>query len=66
MPGPSIVLQARTEIDGKMTEKLCETVSPEAKRKIIGDTFMRTTQRVADELGLKAENLYLAQVPWRS
>lgn len=53
--------QATTDVNGTMTAKLCETVSPEAKRKIIGDTFMRATQKVAEELGLKADNLYLAQ-----
>lgn len=53
--------QATTDINGKATSKLCETVSPEEKRKIIGDTFMRVTQKVSDELGLEVENLLLAQ-----
>jgi len=34
---------ATTIIDGKQTKKLKETTSPEEKRKIIGDTFMRVT-----------------------
>ena len=54
--------QATTMINGVSTAKLCETVSPEAKRKIIGDTFMRVTQKIADELDLKVDDVYLAQV----
>ena len=53
--------QATTDIKGVQTSKLCETVHPEAKRKIIGDTFMVVTQKMVDDLGLKAENVYLAQ-----
>lgn len=57
--------QATTEIKGERTAMLCETVNPEAKRKIIGDTFMVATQQIVEELGLKAENVYLAQVAHR-
>jgi len=52
---------ATTEIDGKATLPLAETVSPEEKRKIIGDTFMVVTQRLCEQRGLRAEEVYLAQ-----
>ena len=35
----------RTKIDGQETEQLRETVKPEVKRKVIGDTFMRSEQQ---------------------
>ena len=38
--------QATTAIKGVQTAKLCETTNPEAKRKIIGDTFMVVTQKM--------------------
>jgi GMP synthase (glutamine-hydrolysing) len=34
---------ATTSVAGRTTERLCETISPEIKRKIIGDTFMRVS-----------------------
>jgi GMP synthase (glutamine-hydrolysing) len=37
---------ATTFIDGVETEKLCETVRPEVKRKIIGDTYMKVSEEV--------------------
>jgi GMP synthase PP-ATPase subunit len=37
---------ATTVIDGVETEKLCETVRPEVKRKIIGDTYMKVSEEV--------------------
>ena len=36
----------KTTIDGKETERLCETIAPEIKRKIIGDTFMKVSEEV--------------------
>ena len=50
-----------TDIKGEKTKVLCETVAPEEKRKIIGDTFMVVTQRMCEEKGLKAEDVFLAQ-----
>ena len=50
-----------TEIDGRVTAPLGENTSPEEKRKIIGDTFMRVTQAMVEERGLTAENVVLAQ-----
>lgn len=44
---------ATTEIKGKTTNKLCESVHPEEKRKIIGDTFMRVIFSEIENLGLK-------------
>ena len=38
-----------------------ENTSPEEKRKIIGDTFMRVTQTMVEEKGLTADNVILAQ-----
>lgn len=39
---------ATTHINGKETRKLCDTMSPEEKRKIIGDTFMHVSQEVGE------------------
>jgi len=52
---------ARTIIDGKETEKLCETIRPEVKRKIIGDTFIRVTEEAVKEFGLQFDQVLLAQ-----
>lgn len=52
---------ARTVIDGQETEKLCETIRPEVKRKIIGDTFMRVTEEAVKAFGLKFDQVLLAQ-----
>ena len=50
-----------TEINGKTTPPLAVNTSPEEKRKIIGDTFMRVTEAMCAERGLTAENVVLAQ-----
>ena len=42
---------ATTEVGGRQTAALAETTSPEEKRKIIGDTFMRVTQKMCEEKG---------------
>jgi len=44
------------------TKKLNETIDPEEKRKIIGDTFMHVAQREITDLGLSIENVYLGKV----
>ena len=54
-------LAATTDIKGKKTKPLGETVQPEEKRKIIGDTFMVVTQKMCEERGLKADDVFLAQ-----
>jgi GMP synthase (glutamine-hydrolysing) len=50
-----------TEINGKTTTPLAQNTSPEEKRKIIGDTFMRVTEAMCAERGLTADNVVLAQ-----
>ena len=44
-----------------VTAPLCQTVHPEEKRKIIGDTFMRVANELVQELNLKPEDVYLGQ-----
>ncbi|XP_014681879.1 PREDICTED: GMP synthase [glutamine-hydrolyzing]-like [Priapulus caudatus] len=43
------------------TKMLNMTCSPEDKRKIIGDTFMKVAEEVVSKLNLKAEDVYYAQ-----
>jgi len=50
-----------TTVKGNETKKLNEAVSPEEKRNIIGDAFMRVAERAVRELGLNPNNVYLAQ-----
>eukprot|EP01124_Arcella_intermedia_P001442 TRINITY_DN10792_c0_g1_i1.p1 TRINITY_DN10792_c0_g1~~TRINITY_DN10792_c0_g1_i1.p1 ORF type:complete len:659 (+),score=136.49 TRINITY_DN10792_c0_g1_i1:259-1977(+) len=45
----------------KKTGLLKETVNPEEKRKIIGDTFMVVAQREISKLGLSVDDVLLAQ-----
>ena len=52
---------ASTTINNVQTGILKETVQPEVKRKIIGDTFMRVADEVIKNLGLDPENVFLAQ-----
>eukprot|EP01112_Ceratiomyxa_fruticulosa_P005151 TRINITY_DN1573_c0_g1_i4.p1 TRINITY_DN1573_c0_g1~~TRINITY_DN1573_c0_g1_i4.p1 ORF type:complete len:668 (+),score=127.64 TRINITY_DN1573_c0_g1_i4:1436-3439(+) len=56
-----VFLNGKTEIKGKLTKELTNTVNPEEKRKIIGDTFMKVAQAEIEKLGLKFEDVYLAQ-----
>lgn len=53
--------KAFTDIDGTQEGPLDEMVSPEKKRKIIGDTFMRVTQKMCTDLGIHADDVFLAQ-----
>ena len=39
---------ATTVIDGVVSAALSDTVAPEVKRKIIGDTFMRVSEEVTE------------------
>lgn len=50
-----------TIIDGKKTNKLCEVVEPEIKRKIIGDTFMKVSDKYIKSLNLDIKEVFLAQ-----
>lgn len=43
------------------TPMLCQTVSPEDKRKIIGDVFVKVSNEVLKDLNLNAEEVFLAQ-----
>lgn len=55
-------LNAVTEIDGECTERLCDVISPEVKRKIIGDTFMRICETEVKKLGFGPDDrILLAQ-----
>ena len=48
-------LNGWTIIDGKRTPYIKEVTDPEIKRKIIGDTFIRVQDRVADQLNLSPD-----------
>ncbi len=54
-------LNAKTMIDGQKTKKLCQTIDPEKKRKIIGDTFMKVAEREIEQMHLSADDVYLLQ-----
>jgi GMP synthase (glutamine-hydrolysing) len=54
-------LNATATIDGKPTLPLREVTDPEAKRRIIGDTFMTVREQVTDQLGLDPKQTVLAQ-----
>ncbi|XP_074655456.1 GMP synthase [glutamine-hydrolyzing]-like [Tubulanus polymorphus] len=45
----------------RKTKMLNQTVDPEEKRRIIGDTFMTVANEVVEELNLKPEDVYLGQ-----
>ncbi|KAI1309390.1 GMP synthase [Halotydeus destructor] len=45
----------------RSTKALCETVQPEEKRQIIGDTFIRIAQEIISSLNLKPEDVFLGQ-----
>lgn len=45
----------------KLTKMLCATTSPEEKRKIIGDVFVRVANDAMTEMGLKPEDVFLGQ-----
>lgn len=53
--------EACTEAKGRRIGPLIDTVSPEDKRMIIGDTFMKVTETAVASLKLKPENVFLAQ-----
>ncbi|MBI4039967.1 glutamine-hydrolyzing GMP synthase [Candidatus Daviesbacteria bacterium] len=50
-----------TTTRGDQTKPLRETVNPEEKRLIIGDQFMKVSQRAIEDLGLNPEEVVLAQ-----
>lgn len=50
-----------TTIKGVETGILCETLEPEKKRKIIGDTFMKVAEAEIRKLHLNPEEMFVAQ-----
>ena len=52
---------ATTTVKGETTLPLCQTLNPEHKRKIIGDTFMRVSAAHIAQLQLTAASTLLAQ-----
>lgn len=50
-----------TILKGKRTRPLREIVNPEEKRSIIGDQFMKVSQREIENLGFKPEEVVVAQ-----
>lgn len=45
----------------RLTKILCQTINPEEKRKIIGDVFVRIANDAISEMGLKTEDVFIAQ-----
>ncbi|XP_068234792.1 GMP synthase [glutamine-hydrolyzing] isoform X2 [Palaemon carinicauda] len=45
----------------RVTNLLCMTLSPEEKRKIIGDTFIKVANEVISEMNLRADDVMLGQ-----
>lgn len=43
------------------TKKLCETTDPEEKRNIIGNTFIKVSNKAVTDLNLNMDTLFLAQ-----
>mmetsp|Transcript_22775 Transcript_22775/g.45064 ORF Transcript_22775/g.45064 Transcript_22775/m.45064 type:complete len:621 (+) Transcript_22775:87-1949(+) len=52
---------ATTMNEGKESDRLDSTLQPEVKRKIIGDTFMKVSEAEVGKMGLKFEEVVLAQ-----
>jgi GMP synthase (glutamine-hydrolysing) len=54
-------LSARKDTPTGLSEMLSETIDPETKRHIIGDTFIRVTQQALEDLEISPEDTYLVQ-----
>jgi len=54
-------MNATTTVNGVQTDTLKSTLNPEHKRKIIGDTYMRVAEKEVQALGLKVDEVFLAQ-----
>jgi GMP synthase (glutamine-hydrolysing) len=54
-------VSATTFFNGKQTTRLDQTIDPEEKRNICGDTFMRVTDRELRKLNLPVEKTFLVQ-----
>lgn len=46
---------------GRLTKMLCQTMSPEEKRKIIGDVFVKVANEVIADLNLRPEEVFVGQ-----
>lgn len=53
--------KATTHINGTETLPLDQTIEPEQKRKIIGDTYMRVAEKALKELNIPRDNILLVQ-----
>lgn len=53
--------KATTEIEGKETLPLNQNISPEEKRKIIGDTFIRVAEQAIADFNLDPDETFLVQ-----
>lgn len=60
-PASKTFYEATTIIDDVETEKLKDTVRPEVKRKIIGDTYMKISNQAVADFGLEFDDVILAQ-----
>lgn len=49
------------EVEGRKIGPLVDTIEPEDKRAIIGDIFMKVTNKAIERLGLDPENTFIAQ-----
>jgi GMP synthase (glutamine-hydrolysing) len=56
-----IFLNSTTQINNQETKKLGETIDPEEKRKIIGDTFMKAALSHLESEWLSLENMIIVQ-----
>ncbi len=54
-------LNGTTTIDGQATPILSQTIDPQIKRKIIGDTYIKVIARAVNQLGLDFEKTILVQ-----
>lgn len=53
--------RATTVVDGKQTQPLNQVVSPEEKRKIIGDTFVKVAEQAIADFHLESQTTVLVQ-----
>lgn len=54
-------LSGKTLIKGEETLALSETIEPEKKRKIIGDTFIKVSEKELKKLDIPDDDIYLVQ-----
>lgn len=54
-------MHATTTIDGRKTKPMNQTIDPEEKRKIAGDTFMRVAEKALREMNIPEDSILLVQ-----